>query len=204
MTENDRNPAEDRLMMRARDLAREVQPDRDLWPQIETAIRASGDLPQAPALPSISPWNRYLAQAAAVVLLVAGSSGLTYLAMDRDSDRDSNGVPSLVQAGDLPLDARSVSFANLYTLGPGFQDARRDLEGQLERELNRLSPVARAEVETNILTIRNAIDEINIALADEPDNTLLQELLLSSYREELALMRTVNGITSSVMLREDF
>lgn len=200
MTDENGNPADDRLMKLARGLARDVQPERDLWPQIETAIRDADAVPRTGATPSILPWNRYLAQAAAVILLVGASSGLTYLAMD---GRPS-AVSPVAQTSEPVLGARSASFGNLYMLGPGFQDARRDLEVQLDRELSRLSPVARAEVETNMLTIRNAIDEISVALADEPDNVLLQELLLSSYQEELALMRKVNGITNAVMLREDF
>ncbi len=198
--DNNGNPADDRLMELARGLAGDVQPERDLWPEIEAAIRDADARPRSDAAPSISPWNRYLAQAAAVVLLVGASSGLTYLAMD---GRPS-GVSPVAQTSEPFLEARSASFGNRYMLGPGFQDARRDLEVQLDRELSRLSPVARAEVEMNMLTIRNAIDEISVALADEPDNVLLQELLLSSYQEELALMRKVNGITSAVMLREDF
>ena len=192
MTENDHNQFDDELMARARDLAREIQPQRDLWAQIETAITR-------PASPSILPWTRYLAQAAAVILLVGGSSGLTYLAVSTDNAGVSPGTPT----NGIQLNARSASFGNQYTLGPDFQDARRDLEGRLEQELERLSPEARSEVKMNMRTIRAAIDEINKALADEPDNVLLQELLLSSYQEELALMRKVNGITNVVMLRQD-
>ena len=37
----------------------------------------------------------------------------------------------------------------------------------------------------------------------EPSNALLQELLLKTYREELAVMRKVGGLTQDVMLRND-
>ena len=178
-------------------LSRDVMPERDLWPAIEASIAGeTGSGRHAPL--HIPLWQRYLAQAAAVVLLVGGSSGLTYLAVKGDRN-----VVSPV-AADMPLHAVTASFGGQYTLGPDFQDARRDLEGRLEEELKRLSPAARAEVETNMATIRAAIDEINVALVNEPNNALLQELLLSSYQEELDLMRKVNGITSSVMLRDDF
>lgn len=192
MKEHDYNEASAKLMREARELPQDILPERDLWPSIEAGI-------DAPA-PSFLPWQRYLAQAAAVVLLVGGSSGLTYLAVGGDANR----VSPVVQSGSMPLDVSAASFGNQYTLGPDFQDARRDLEGRLERELERLSPAARADVEANMQTIRTAINEISTALSEEPDNVLLQELLLSTYQEELALMRKVNGITSAVMLREDF
>ena len=74
---------------------------------------------------------------------------------------------------------------------------------QLDAELQRLSPEAREEVRTNLAMIRGAIGQINAALAEEPDNPLLQELLLQTYREELALMRRVGGLTQHVMSRRD-
>ena len=189
MTDRELEQFDDELMYAAGNLERDIQPPNDLWPGIEAAI----ELP-----PRVSPWTKYLAQAAAVVLLVGASSGLTYLAVS--GDRNSTTVP---QASVMQLNAVSASFGDRYTLGPDFQDARRDLESRLQTELERLSPEARAEVEENMRTIRTAIDEINQALANEPDNVLLQELLLSSYKEELAVMRQVNGITSTVMLRQD-
>ena len=195
MTERDHERVDDELMARARGLAHDVQPDRDLWPGVAAAIAESARRSGA----FTASWQRYLAQAAAVILLVGGSSGLTYLAVSGDSDN----VSPVATGTGLPLDAVSASFGSQYTLGPDFQDARRNLEGRLERELERLSPEARAEVEANMQTIRTAINEISGALADEPDNVLLQELLLSSYQEELALMRKVDGITSAVMLRDD-
>lgn len=190
---DDTDSFDDALMMRARGLAKEVQPERDLWPDIKAAI-------DAPSVLEVPLWQRYLAQAAAVVLLVAGSSGLTYLAVSDDDDAVTVAGPQVA----MPLNAEVASFGDRYSLGPGFQDARRGLKDQLDQELARLSPEARAEIETNMQTIRTAIAEINAELADEPDNVLLQQLLLSSYREELKLMRTVSDISNAVMLREDF
>ena len=101
---------DDELMYAAGNLERDIQPPDDLWPAIEAAIEAP---------PQISPWTRYLAQAAAVVLLVGGSSGLTYLAVSGDRST----VTPVPQASVMPLNAVSASFGDRYTLGPDFQDA---------------------------------------------------------------------------------
>ncbi|MCH7834978.1 MAG: hypothetical protein IH911_07890, partial [Proteobacteria bacterium] len=69
--------------------------------------------------------------------------------------------------------------------------------------LARLSPDARAGVENNLQVIRDAINDINGALEHEPDNALLQELLLSTYHQELRVMRNVGGLTHRVMSRND-
>ena len=184
---NENQSFDDKLMKAARALETEVAPEHDLWPAIENAISRT----------SRTSWNTVFAQAAAVLLLVGASSSLTYLAMN---EKTPVATPVTDNTG---LNYERVSFGGHYTLGPGFQDARSSLRAQLDEELERLSPEARAEVEKNIKAIRAAIDEMNKALADEPDNVLLQELLLSTYREELSVMMKVDRVANAVMLRTD-
>ena len=184
---NENQSFDDKLMEAARALETEVAPEHDLWPNIENAI----------ARPSRTRWNTVFAQAAAVLLLVGASSGLTYLAMNEKTP-----LATLI-TDNRGLNYERASFGGHYTLGPGYQDARSGLRAQLEEELERLSPEARAEVEKNLNAIRAAINEINRALADEPDNVLLQELLLSTYREELSVMIKVDRVVNAAMLRTD-
>jgi hypothetical protein len=183
---------DDELMATAAELATEVKPERDLWPGIEQAI-------SQPTRPSRTVWNSVWAQAAAVLLLVGGSSGVTYLTMTDDAES----VPPVVEGPTLVFETASASFGSMYHLGPDYQDARRSLAVKVEEELSRLTPEERAEVQKNIDVIRAAIDDINKALAAEPDNALLQKMLLNSYREELDLMMRVDQITSAAMRRGD-
>ena len=191
MNDTDDNNFDD-LMTAAADLATEVKPGRDLWPGIEQAIAK-------PVRPARTMWNTVWAQAAAVLLLIGGSSGLTYLALTDNGDvmTPVAGAPTLV------FESASGSFGSQYNLGPDYLDAQRDLAGKLDDELAHLTPEVREAVETNVAAIRKAIAEINVALAEDPDNVLLQELLLSTYREELTLMKQVNGIGLSAMRRGD-
>jgi hypothetical protein len=176
---------DDELITRARGLSTDISPQNDLWPGIEAAIKR----------PRVSRWTPRLAQAAAVVLLIGASSGLTWL-----TTKDQVQIVEVVPAG---LVFEQASFGGRYALGVGYQEAHRDLQAQLDTELQRLSPKVREEVETNLAMIRGAIGQINEALAEEPDNPLLQELLLQTYREELALMQRVGGLTQHVMSRRD-
>ena len=176
---------DDELITRARGLSTDISPQSDLWPGIEAAIKQ----------PKVSRWTPRLAQAAAVVLLIGASSGLTWL-----TTKDQVQIVEVVPAG---LVFEQASFGGRYALGVGYQEAHRDLQAQLDTELQRLSPKVRQEVETNLAMIRGAIGQINEALAEEPDNPLLQELLLQTYREELALMQRVGGLTQHVMSRRD-
>lgn len=193
MNGNDDKTFDDELMARAAQLSAPVTPERDLWPEIEQVI-------SAPLQPGRSVWNRVWAQAAAVILLVGGSSGLTYITMSGSEDVTS---PITAEAPAFVFEQASANFGSRYTLGPDFQDARRGLAAGLDDRLGNLSPEAREEVLQNLKTIRNAIDDINNALTEEPDNVLLQELLIETYRDELSMMIQVDGITSAAMRRGD-
>ncbi len=176
---------DDKLSRAAAALATEIRPERDLWPGIAAAI----------ATPAPRRWTLVVAQAAAIVLLVTASSAITYVAV-KEAQR-----PVVQVSPDLVFE--QASFGNRYNLGPGFQDARSALVAEFEAELERLSPETRAEIASNLQLVQKAIFDINEALEQEPNNVLLQERLLRTYREELALLRRVGGLTRNVMLRND-
>ncbi len=203
MNDKRQHSSEDDVMALARRLDTEVQPGRDLWPGIEAAIGATAGTKDGEgrgrSVQPAPPRFGWFAQAAAVLLLVGASSALTWLAMQEDAA--TTALPP--GGGELAFEPVSGSFGSQYTLGPDFQDARASLVERLDVELERLPEETRAEVEKNVAVIRAAIAEINRALADEPDNVLLQELLISAYSEEIAIMRKVDGITNSVMRRTD-
>lgn len=193
---NERNEGmqgdDDAVMRAARELPQEVAPARDLWPGIEAAISAR------PARRGWE-WHRLAAQAAAVVLLVGGSSGITWLALE-----EGGGAPGAGPEEPLQFETVAGNFGSRYHLGPEFVDARASLASGLDAKLGQLPPETRAEVEKNIADIRAAIGEINQALTDQPDSALLQELLLDAYREELTLMKKVDTIArSTAMHRSD-
>jgi hypothetical protein len=197
MSDNDDNTMDEEIaadiMVKAARLDTSVAPGRDLWPDIEQAITA-------PPRRQRSAWGAAWSQAAAVVLLVGGSSALTYLAMSGDEDAT---VPAAVETAPLAFEPVSGSFGSQYNLGPDYIDARRVVAGNLDERLEELPPETRDAVRRNMATIRAAIDDINRALAEDPDNVLLQQLLIDTYLDELALMRKVDGISNAAMFRED-
>jgi hypothetical protein len=179
---------EDKLTTAARQLATEIRPQRDLWPGIERAI--------AEPVPRRSRRSPMFAQAAAIVLLVGASSGLTYLAVKDDR-------PVVIERATPEYTFERASFGSTYTLGSDYLETRADLLARFEQELERLAPEERQDVEQSLAVIRGAIDDINAALLQDPDNVLLQDLLMKTYHEELNVMRKVGGVTQSVMSRRD-
>lgn len=192
MNENGKQSYDDDLMAAAGKLAKEVSPERDLWPGIAEAI-------VEPDKPARKRWKNGWAQAAAVVLLTAGSSGITYLAVTDDTDP----VSPVAEGPAYVFEPVSARFGGMYNLGPDFVDARLSLAAKMGNELDRLTPAQREEVAKNITLIRTAIEDINKALTDDPDNALLQKLLINTYREELDLMMRVDSITNAAMRRGD-
>jgi hypothetical protein len=179
---------DDKLTAAARQLTTDIEPQRDLWPDIERAITET--------VPQHSRRTTMLAQAAAIVLLIGASSGLTYLAMKDDK-------PVMVTQLTPEYTFERASFGSSYTLGSDYLDTRADLVARFEQQLERLSPGERQDVEQSLEVIRGAIDDINAALQQDPGNTLLQDLLMKTYHEELNVMRRVGGVTQSVMSRRD-
>ncbi len=175
---------DDKLLESARKLATEMSPERDLWPGIRDAIER----------PRERRWTPMFAQAAAVVVLVAASSGITWYLVNDEQPIVSYQPQLLVEP---------ATFGSRYSLGPDFQDAHGIVAAELNAELERLSPEQKADIETSLAVMRAAIDNINAELEKDPGNIYLQEMLLKSYRDELALMRRVGGLTRNVMLRND-
>ena len=179
---------DDKLTAAARQLATGIRPQRDLWPDIERAI--------AEPEPRRSRWTPMFAQAAAIVLLVGASSALTYLAVKDDK-------PVVITQQSPEYSFQRAAFGSSYTLGSDYLETRADVVARFEQQLERLSPAERQDVEQSLEVIRGAINDINAALQQDPDNILLQDLLMKTYHEELNVMRKVGGVTQSVMSRRD-
>ena len=182
---NDRQ--EDKLMREAGRLAKEVTPGRDLLPGIHDAITG-------PARRR-SRWTPMLAQAAAVLVLVGGSSMVTWYLVREE--------PQVIEVYRPALDTELASYGDRGSLGQEYDRVHGEVTSQLETELEKLSPEARADVERNMAVIHQAIADISTALNREPDNELLRDLLADAYREELVIMQRIGTLTRQVMARQD-
>ena len=184
---------DDKMTMAAKGLATEIAPSRDLWPDIESVIKA-------PPVPRQTPWY---AQAAAVFLLVGASSMVTYSVVKYGDAGQTPPVASVVQVVPTNMTFERAAFGSDHTLDSVYGRAAGNVEANMDRELKNLSPEARADVERNLAVIRQAIDDISKALEEAPNNEFLQELLVQAYSNELALMNRVGNMAHRVMSRKD-
>jgi hypothetical protein len=136
------------------------------------------------------------------VLLVAGSSLLTATLLDRDAadetksaQVESRPVPVTSTGGFAPMPA---AFGPSVRLDPEYAAARQQLTVMLQARLERLPPSTRAKLETNLGEMQRAAEQINAALAEQPGDPLLEELLLKTFQDELAVLANVNQLTDAL------
>ena len=161
-------------------LPRELPPENDLWPGIAAQLE-----------PRRAP-RRWLPLAAAAVLLVVSSSLITARVVRWSA---APAAPIATVAPPATPDAgvvRPASFGPGHALDPEYAAARQQLAAMLAQRMDRLPSSARQKVEDNLAQLHRATDEINAALALQPGDALLEELLLNTYQDELAVLASVN------------
>jgi hypothetical protein len=159
-------------------LPREIEPPHDLWPAIEAKLDSR-------------PGRRrpgWAWQAAAAVVLVAASSLITASLLRR-----GNSPSAQVEAPAVPV--VRAAFGQPSGLGSGYESARQELAADLEQRLSAMPESARQKLLANLAEMRRAADEINAALARQPGDPLLEELLLNTYQDELGVIASVNQLT---------
>jgi hypothetical protein len=62
-----------------------------------------------------------------------------------------------------------------------------------------LPPVTRARLERDLADLRRAASQVAATLGEHPSDPLLQQLLLSTYQSELALLGSLNTLSTPVV-----
>jgi hypothetical protein len=198
MTRDERTAQDAAAQLDARlgELPLEVAPGRDLWPDIAARIEE-----RAKPVASAARLPAWAWQAAVAVVLVAGSSLLTASLLDRSVPMQQSAVPAVpanALAASNAAVAMPAAFGPAGQLDPEYVAARRQLTQVLDQRIAALPTSARAKLEFNLGEMRRAADEINAALAEQPGDPLLEELLLKTYQDELAVLSNISQLTNSL------
>jgi hypothetical protein len=195
MTDTERQDGEEQARLDAalRGLSRSgLEPRRDLWPDIAAQLEPRDARPA-------SRRAAWAWQAAAAVLLVAASSLLTARWMDSRPDEGTMATTTpAVTTGPADLKAVPAAFGPGARLDAEYLEARRQLTAMLESRMANLPESARAKLEVNLAELRRAAQQINAALAEQPGDPLLEELLLTTYQDELAVLANVNQLAGAL------
>lgn len=171
----------------------DITPQRDLWPGIEARISSEQSAPMR------RKWRVGGALAAAVALVALSSLTTLWLAQQGSDVELSQVVPPAAETRAEPL----AAFGPDHELGPRYRRARNQLTVDLDARMQALPPATREVVEQNLQQIRRAVTEINQALAEDPGNALLQQLLMATYQDELAVLTEMNRIARSLPTRTE-
>ncbi|HVF39433.1 MAG TPA: hypothetical protein VM939_05985 [Gemmatimonadaceae bacterium] len=205
------------LLARAAQLPKNIDPPAHAWAQIRSAI--DGDMAARAPAGVVRFWQRPAFLAAAALLLVAVSSGVTAVALRGTSDssavatnataetQTANGVPSSTdRPGVTP--SGSVEAVSRQTAAPATLAEFTVVEKDYIVTANRLSQLlaqheaqlAPATVETlkeSLRIIDEAILEARRALAADPANSALVEMLSGSHEKKLDLLRRTTEMARS-------
>ncbi len=166
------------------DLPREIQPGRDLWPEIEARITIN----ERGSSAQLRWWQSPVVSAASLLIAAAALA----FTLSRPGVVSDTGV--------------TMAEANLRIvpmLDAGFLADRKRLANRLEGRLAELSPEMQNLVRQNLDSIRGSLNAINMALAEDPENADLQDLLLSTYDQELQVMTEITMMPEASVRRID-
>ncbi len=182
--------SERELIRLAREWRRDVEPERDLWPGIESAISTPRRVVSGPWL---TPRRIALAAAAALVAAVT-------LFVVRQAETPAAVPTEAMRADTFELvptvdESRSLALASERArVEGGLMHVREDLLRTIHLRRDDLDPETREMVDRNLEIIDRAIGEIYRELERNPDNRVLEQLLAETYQREAEFLKQINTL----------
>jgi anti-sigma factor RsiW len=172
------------LLARAAAAPASIEPPRDLWPLVRARIAPASRGAAPPPRAGRRWWGggaSLAAAAAALLALGVGSAGL----------RDRAGAANVAAPRTAP-----PPIADHARLDAEYATAAAQLAAAVESGRGALAPATAAAVEQSLGAIDGAIDEARAALARDPHNPALVEMLSASYGQKLALLKRAADLPS--------
>jgi hypothetical protein len=180
------------ILARAADLPKSIEPPAVAWLNIRAAIERDKEaVAKGDGITRRDVWQPY-ALAAAVVLAAVLSSGGTALYLNsRNTGADASRATA-TNSGSGAAPATFVAFTieeNTYLRNVAV------LQDLLDQQEASLAPETVAQLKASLRTIDEAILESRNALARDPANKMLIEMLSGTYRQKMDLMRRTAEMT---------
>jgi hypothetical protein len=187
------------LMNEVAALPTSIEPPADAWAKIRAEIEASGNPDRSGEENSesrskqsarIAFWQRPIFLAAAALLLVAGSSAVTAVAISRrGTSSGPDAARERIATSIADSSSGPASLEQFTLVESDYLRAVNDLSTTLESEQGSLSPETIAKLRESIKVIDAAILEARNALAADPANRTLIQMLANSYEQKVDLLK---------------
>jgi hypothetical protein len=180
------------LQTGAADLPREIEPDRDLWPELEariapTRVTQVDFRPRGPLalFGARSVTGQWAAIAAAALVLIIASSGITAYFMSGqvlDPGSTTSGIGGIAE----PVGSTLEAFRPAEI---GYVQAIDDLVRALDERREELDPETITVIEANLRVIDAAIRRTKAAIEKYPESPELATVLADNYRRKLGFLQ---------------
>lgn len=162
------------LLTEAGRLPRELVPPKDLWPAIDRRLEEPRRI-----LP-----RRWIPMAAAAAVLVATITTVTVVRMTRPTGPTGAGPSG-------PVAGRSWAATESE-----YRAAVSELREALSAVGNDLAPETRNRVNRSLRVVDAAIEEMRAALARDPNDPALEQLLRAAYQKKLEVLRQATDLAA--------
>jgi hypothetical protein len=181
------------ILARAADLPKSIDPPAGAWLNIRAGIERDKEaLVTNHGTSGRDFWRQPYVLAAAVVLVAVLSSGGTALYMSSRGVDGNSSLPTASTASEAVTPATFAAFAieeNNYLRNVAV------LQDLLDQQEASLAPETVAQLKASLRTIDEAILEARNALARDPANKMLIEMLSGTYRQKVDLLRRTAEMT---------
>lgn len=180
-----------RVIDRAATLPRSIDPPKAAWSNIRSAILDDERAAQrSDREAAVRFWRTPVMLAAAGALLVAvlSSAGTALYLRSRVSDSQPTRAETAGSETPATLAAFTIEENNYLRTASTLQDI-------LDQQDSRLAPETVAQLKASLRTIDEAILEARNALARDPANKVLVEMLSANYRQKVDLLRRSTEMT---------
>ncbi len=182
-----------RILAQAADLPKSIDPPAESWSNIRAAIERDTQAVAAHDTSSAREfWRRPYALAAAAVLVAVLSSGGTALYM---TSRNVDGSSPRSAANNATNGTTPASLAAFTIEENNYLRNVAVLQDLLDQQEALLAPETVAQLKASLRTIDEAILEARNALARDPANKMLIEMLSGTYRQKVDLLRRTTEMT---------
>jgi hypothetical protein len=174
-------------------LPRELTPARDLWPAIAQAMHEGAAIRLRG--PGRARWPQWPVALAASLGLVGLVAALSWSVLRQQA------TTSLLARGGTAAPAQQTMVSFEAPRDAAFLSARAALQSTYEGRLALLAPATRARVRSDLEIIRKANADIRDALSRDPASPLLQQLLRSTWQQEIELYTGLSQATEPMLTR---
>ena len=188
------------LLARAKQLPRELEPNRDLWPGLEGRLGPQQGEHVSPSNPGAGTWKRLLnhgvrealAVAAAVAILLSG----TFLAPSQQVPGD-NTRPTVSRTTQMGPKPPTATFARMmWGMELESRAAGRTFTSALRKDSNPGAIEGVQSIDSGLEVLNRAIAASSEALRADPENPELLKRLSGYYRKRLALLQQATQLAT--------